>query len=142
MKLEDITLEDIRNWFEENGEFEELMLNKNEVQRDEYIDLYRFDGESDDWILMGRIFEEKGLYKEFKVSIEYNGSCSGIPDGAFEEDEDVSIEQVVTELISSIKGMIFEEIDFYESQRKAIDRFCTKKDLENPGWTLSNGHEY
>ena len=142
MNLEEITLEDIRNYFKENGTFEELTLDSDEKPRDGYVDLYRFDGELDEWILVGSISEDKDFYGGFRVSIGDDDSYSGIPEDVFEDDENVSIEEVIAQLISSIKGMIVEEIDFFESQKRAIDRFCNKKDLENPGWILSNEHEY
>ena len=140
MKLQDITLNQIKDYFEE-CEYDGLITVEliNNDEHGEVLELYRFDGEYDDDVFLCKIYRDRD--GDFIVETETNLSPLNFGDGFIEED-DVSISEVVEILLTYAKSGICENIDFLKRQIEFINDFGKQCTLRISSVTIAIGNKY
>lgn len=134
MKLEEVTLENIKEYindykFKTNGI--EAILSDN----GESLGIYRMFGE--DYI--GSIHRNKG--GDFETSISENDWCTGICEGAIDEEE-TSIQEVTSELLESLKSGLCEDIDYIKEVVNDLNDFGEITGYKLPDTETSRGNRY
>lgn len=140
MKLEDITLRSIKdylNYCEDvyDGAIQIVLENKD---GDEKLYITRFNGEWDDWDYIGSICKNRD--NEFEIETA-SGSVRCLQEGIDDEDN-TTLQEVVSVLLTRLKGSICEEADCYMSQISFLNDFGEKCKLDIRSVTTCDGNFY
>ena len=130
MKFVDITLGDIKEYFDNNDYDYGLVHADYDKERPEVLNIFRFDGEEDD-----ENTYVCGVYKDNRndliVETENVASPLNWGEGFIEyEDEDIPIETIIGIIMVHAKAGICDDIDFQKRQINFIDDFVKECGLE------------
>ena len=134
MKLEEVTLENIKEYvndykFKTNG-IEAIFSDNGES-----LGIYRMFGE--DYI--GSIYRNENW--DFETSTSENDWCTGICEGAIDEEE-TSIQEVTSELLGSLKSGLCEDIDYFREIVDDLNEFGEKTGYKIPIIGTTRENEY
>ena len=142
MKLKDITLNNIKEYFD-SCNYDGIIKTEIEQDKDlgEILYLFRFDGEYDDEnVYVCLIY--KAPDGDFVIETDTSSNPFNFGEGVIEEDEDIEIDVVVGMMLSEAKAGICENIDFQKRQIEFINDFGKQCELEIDSVTTTTGNKY
>lgn len=149
MKFSEVTLEDIKDFFDNSNHDYEIFANYNRVEHElvyddnntKVLDIFRFDGEIDDEVYVCGIYKDR--YGDIVILTENARSSLNHGEGWLEdEDDDISIEELVSEIMTNVKADILEEIDFQKRQIDFLHDFAKHNKLYVRPVNTSTGNKY
>lgn len=142
MKLREIAVTDIANYFE-NCNYDGIFRveTDNDPVFGDFLKFYRFDGEYDDEDVF--VFS---VYKDNRgdliVSTEVNESPLNFGEGWIEDEDNVSMEDIASMLLTFAKSGICENVDFLKRQIEFINDFGKQCKLGISSVTTATGNKY
>lgn len=141
MKFKDVTLNDIKEYFDDNDYDYGLVHADYNKKNPEILNIFRFDGEIDDnnTYICG-VYKNK--YNDIVVQTETATSPLNYGIGYIEDEEEVSVEKIISMIMSYAKSGICENIDFQKRQIEFINDFGKQCGLEIDSITTTTGNKY
>lgn len=133
MKLTDITLEDLKNYFDDYncGEIETKLEYDEDVQ---ILKINRFSGIYDGYIYVCSIY--KASDDDFVIRTECGEGYFNFGEGYFDyEEDDVTIPYIANLLLVDAKSQFGEEVDFWKFQINFVNSFS-----KNTGQEIIKAH--
>lgn len=142
MRYKDITLDHIKEYFDNNDYDYGLVHADYDEENPEVLNIFRFDGEEDEenTYVCG---VHKDRYDDIIVETETTTSSLNWGEGYIEdEDDDVSIKTIISMIMLYAKSGIYENIDFQKRQIEFINDFGKQCGLEIDSITTTTGNKY
>ena len=142
MKFKDVTLNNIKEYFDDNDYDYGLVHADYDEENPEVLNIFRFDGEIDDnnTCVCG-VYKNK--YNDIIVETETVTSPLNYGIGYIEDENDeISIATIIGIIMSYAKSGICENIDFQKRQIEFINDFGKQCGLEISSVTTTTGNKY